>query len=266
MKAAPFQHPLPLKTAASLLLAGLLTSGAAAAETPYAAWSGNSDDDVTTVDINDSFKKGSDNRLTQSWKKDIDKTTVSDHREDNDIDLDYTSQWRHSEDNDITRTVTKSQDNDTTTTTTEDNDVDVDFQIATPTIKTEKWQAQDVGHEGSSAAYGLARGHDTAVAGSTNQVSAGNDETYFMGPAMVNTNVNQVPVNHVMVGGSNSAPIGLSNVMAGRDMGDKGVFAPIGNTSVGVSGNVGQQSGSAVDQRGAADASIADPISSDISR
>ena len=254
MKAAPFQPPRSLKTAASLLLAGLLTSGAAVAETPYAAWSGNSDDDVTTVDINDSFKKGSDNRLTQSWNKDIDKTTVSDHREDNDIDLDYTSQWSHSEDN------------DTTTTTTEDNDVDVDFQIATPTIKSDKWQAQDVGHEGSSAAYGLARGHDTAVAGSRNQVSAGNDETYFMGPAMVNTNVNQVPVNHVMVGGSNSAPIGLSNVMAGRDMGDKGVFAPIGNTSVGVSGNVGQQSGSAVDQRGAADASIADPISSDISR
>jgi hypothetical protein len=97
-------------------------------------------------------------------------------------------------------------------------------------------------------------------------VSAGNDETVYYGPALVNTNVNQLPQNNLFIQGSNGAPISQANTFAGRDMGPKGVFAPVGNTSVGVSGNVGNQSGASVGQSGDSANSIADPMSSVINR
>ena len=53
-----------------------------------------------------------------------------------------------------------------------------------------------------------------------------------------------------------------ANTFAGRDMGPKGVFAPIGNTSAEVSGSVGVQAGATVDQNGDSANSIADPMSS----
>lgn len=256
---------LKLQTSASLLLAGLLTSGVAAAEYPYSAWQSASDDD-TEIKVSDSFNRQTDTRLNKTISQDNDYTLRKSHKEDNDITLssddDYsdssttTHTWTNTEDNDVTKSWQKS----------EDNDIAVDFQIAKSAQTSDKFQHQDAGHKGSNKVVGLAKGHEVYTQGGDTQVSAGNDETYFMGPAMVNNNVNQVPVNHVNVSGSNSAPIGLSNVMAGRDMGDKGVFAPIGNTSVGVTGNVGNQSGASLDQRGAASNSVADPISSTIRR
>lgn len=261
MKKPAFKPQLVLHTSASVLVAGLLASGLAVADTPYSAW--QSDDD-TKIQVSDSFNPKTDTRYSKTVTEDNDYTLRKMHKEDNDITLssddDYTDSssyrttWTNTEDNDVTKSWQKS----------EDNDVAVDFQIATPTQSSYKHQDQDAGHQGANKAVGLARGHEVYTQGGPTNVSAGNDETYFMGPAMVNTNVNQVPVNHVNIGGSNSAPIGLSNTMAGRDMGDKGVFAPIGNTSVGVGGNVGNQSGATLEQSGAASNDIADPISSTI--
>lgn len=287
----------------SLLMAGLLAAGAASAD-PYSSWKSyrTSDDDQLT--ISDSFKDQSrysttvtedndvtksidyssirrtheDNDYTKTVSEDNDYTkTVS---EDNDItaDFDYSSVYKTSEDNDVTKSWSKSEDNDITKhwTNTEDNDythtedndtdVDVDFQIATPTITSTKDQDQNAGHVASGSAYGKASGHDVGVYGGETMVSAGNDDQRFYGPAMVNTNTNQVPVNNLTIGGSNMAPIGQSNTFAGRDMGPKGVFAPVGNTSAVVGGDVGQQSGVAFDQAGDALNSIQDPISSGISR
>ena len=257
MKKAPFKL--------SLIFAGVLAASSAAAG-PYDSWhSAVSDDDQ--LSISDSFNRESsvssrysednDSWRTDTRSEDNDYTsTVSQrHSEDNDF-------WsRHSEDNDYTSSY--SEDNDVTTT--EDNDVttDLDFQIATPTMTSHKFQDQDAGHQADTQVYGAASGHSVGVEGGTNLVSAGNEETVYYGPALVNTNTNQLPQNNLFIQGSNSAPIGQSNTFAGRDMGDKGIFgSPIGNTSVGVSGSVGNQSGAAVDQSGDSANSIADPMSS----
>jgi hypothetical protein len=129
-----------------------------------------------------------------------------------------------------------------------------------------KYQDQDAGHQADTAVYGSASGHSVGVEGGTNLVSAGNDETVYYGPALVNTNINQLPQNNLFISGSNGAPISQANTFAGRDMGPKGVFAPIGNTSAQVGGNVGNQSGASVDQSGDSANSIADPMSSVIRR
>ncbi|MEM6709638.1 MAG: hypothetical protein AAF648_12715 [Pseudomonadota bacterium] len=307
--------------APSLLMAGLLTAGVAAAE-PYSSWKGvqKSDDDQLTIsdsfksDYRDSSTYSEDNDVTKSLDytstrrthEDNDITKTYTRTEDNDVrtDLDYksvyqtsedndvTKTWQKSEDNDITKSWRNTEDNDYTSTVTEDNDVtkdfdytssyeanqdndvtedndvavDVDFQIATPTITSHKDQRQDAGHQAKGAAYGSAQGHDVGVQGGYTAVSAGNDETVFYGPAMVNNNTNQLPQNNLFVQGSNMAPISQSNTFAGRDMGPKGVFAPVGNTSAMVGGDVGQTSGISFDQAGDSGNSIQDPISSGISR
>jgi hypothetical protein len=223
--------------ATSLILAGIAFAGGVQAQSPYAAWQ-QSDDDQVSID-------GSFNRSYESsWTSSV--------TEDNDVDV----RRSHSEDNDVI------------TTTTEDNDVttDVDLQFATPTLTSYKYQDQDAGHQADTSVLGVASGHRTAVEGGTTVVSAGNDETVYYGPALVNTNTNQLPQNNLFIQGSNGGPISQANTFAGRDMGPKGVFAPVGNTSVGVSGSVGNQSGAAVDQSGDSANSIADPMSSVINR
>ena len=256
MKKAPFHL--------SLILAGIVAANGAAAG-PYDSWHATvSDDDQ--LSISDSFN--SESSVSSSYTSSVseDNDHISSVSEDND----YTSSFSSSEDNDYTSSV--SEDNDVTTTITEDNDVtrtweqDVDFQIATPTMTSTKYQDQDAGHQADTQVYGAARGHSVGVQGGTTVVSAGNDETVYYGPALVNTNTNQLPQNNLFIQGSNGAPISQSNTFAGRDMGPKGVFAPIGNTSAQVSGNVGNQSGASVDQSGDSANSIADPMSSVISR
>lgn len=259
--------------ASGLVLAGILVAGNASAGYPYASWS-QSDDD--TIKIADSFNKetsvsqwsSEDNDVTISKKfdysyassEDNDTSITKTHTEDNDVtiskDWDYTSVYKTSEDNDVTTTVT------------EDNDVytDLDFQVATPTMSSYKFQDQDAGHQADTSVYGVAKGHSVGVEGGTNLVSAGNDETVYYGPALVNTNINQLPQNNLFISGSNGAPISQANTFAGRDMGPKGIFnSPIGNTSAQVGGNVGNQSGASVDQAGDSSNSIADPMSSFIS-
>lgn len=281
MKKAPFKL--------SLIFAGVLAASSAAAG-PYDSWhSAVSDDDQ--LSISDSFNRESSvsSRYSEdndSWRTDTrseDNDYTSSVSEDNDVsssvteDNDYTSTvsqrhsedndfWsRHSEDNDVTSSY--SEDNDVTTT--EDNDVttDLDFQIATPTMTSHKFQDQDAGHQADTQVYGAASGHSVGVEGGTNLVSAGNEETVYYGPALVNTNTNINPVNNAFVQGSNSAPIYQANTVAGGDMGDRGIFgSPIGNTSAQVGGSVGNQSGAAVDQSGDAANSIADPMTSVIGR
>lgn len=290
-----FKTKAPFAT--SLILAGMVAAGAAQAN-PYASWQSSvSDDDQVT--IQDSFK--SDYESSYSEDNDVDIDLRKKHSEDNDIALDYSSSYKSSEDNDITKTisksedndftktVTKSQDNDVTThwansedndimatwTNTEDNDythtedndvdVDVDFQIATATLTSDKYQHQDAGHEGSQTVLGMASGHEVGVKGATNLVSAGNDEQRFYGPAMVNDNVNQLPVNNAFVGGD-SYGMSQDNTFAGRDMGSKGVFAPIGNTHATVVGDVGQASSAGMRQSGDASNGIADVMSAPISK
>ncbi|MDH3644165.1 MAG: hypothetical protein OES38_18815 [Gammaproteobacteria bacterium] len=280
--------------ASSLILAGILAAGNASAEYPYGSWS-QSDTDITKVKIEDSFNKtatftkseSQDNDVSVS--KDFDYSLSSsednDVEEDNDItiskDWDYTSSYQTSEDNDVHEdndiTVSKdwdytssyetSEDNDVVTTITEDNDVhtDLDFQIATPTMSSYKHQDQDAGHQADTSVLGVATGHSVGVEGSSNLVSAGNEDTVYYGPALVNTNTNQLPQNNLMIGGSNGAPISQANTFAGRDMGPKGFFGTVGETNVGVSGSVGNQSGASVDQAGDSANSIADPFSSSIS-
>ncbi|MCB1685692.1 MAG: hypothetical protein R3E82_13785 [Pseudomonadales bacterium] len=255
MKKAPFTL--------SLVLAGIVAAGSAAAATPYASWQSVASDD-DSLSIADSFNRESSYR--SSWE------STSTHVEDNDTtvssdddvsireDFDYTSIYRTSEDNDVTTTVTEDNDSSWEQTT------ELDFQIATPTLTSHKYQDQDAGHQADTAVYGSASGHSVGVEGGTNLVSAGNDETVYYGPALVNTNVNQLPQNNLFIQGSNGAPISQANTFAGRDMGPKGVFAPIGNTSASVLGNVGNQSGASVDQSGDSANSIADPMSSVIGR
>lgn len=296
MKKAPF--------APSLILVGLMAAGAAQAE-PYSAWSSSvSDDD--RVKIQDSFNPTTTTsyETTKIRKEDNDVSEDNDisislkksHSEDNDYESSYSSVYQtsedndvskwysHSEDNDVSKQYTHTEDNDVSEdndswyshsedndyTHTEDNDVatdvDVDFLIATPTLTSHKYQSQDAGHEADQTVLGSAKGHDVGVAGGTTVVSAGNDEQTFFGPAMVNNNTNQLPQNNLFVQGSNGAPISQSNTFAGRDMGPKGVFAPIGNTSAAVSGNVGQSSSAGVSQAGDSSNSIADQMSAPITK
>jgi hypothetical protein len=259
--------------ASSLVFAGILAAGSASADYPYSSWAQY---DTSSYEIVDSFNKettvskssSQDNDVTiskdldysYSSSEDNDTTITKTHTEDNDVsihkDWDYTSIYKTSEDNDVTTTVT--EDNDVTT--------DLDFQIATPTLSSYKYQDQDAGHQADTSVLGIATGHSVGVEGSTNFVSAGNDETVYYGPALVNTNTNQLPQNNLFISGSNvGSPISQANTFAGRDMGPKGVFAPIGNTASMVSGDVGNQSGASVDQAGDSRNSIADPMSSFIS-
>ncbi len=263
MKKAPFKL--------TLVLAGVIAASSAAAG-PYDSWySAVSDDDA--ISIADSFN--SESSVSSSYSEDNDSFRSDTRSEDNDYtstvseDNDYTSTvtqshsedndfWsRHSEDNDYTHT----EDNDVTTT--EDNDVALDFLLATPTMTSHKFQDQDAGHQADTQVYGAASGHSVGVEGGTNLVSAGNEETVYYGPALVNTNTNQLPQNNVFIQGHSTAPISQANTFAGGDMGPKGIFgSPIGNTTAGVSGSVGNQSGASVDQSGDSANSIADPMSS----
>ena len=282
----------------SLILAGMVAAGAAQAN-PYASWQSTvSDDDQVTIE--DSFKS----EYTSSYSEDNDQRldVRKSHSEDNDLTVGYRTHEERSEDNDITKTYTRTEDNDVSKTlsiaednditrswsnvedndvtkswsNSEDNDhtysedndvaVDVDFQIATPTLESYKMQSQDAGHEGGQTVLGSASGHEVGVQGGTNVVSAGNDEQTFFGPAMVNTNINQLPVNNTFVGGDNYAPISQANTFAGRDMGPKGVFAPIGNTHAEVLGNVGQSSNAGMSQSGSSANGIADTMSAPISK
>lgn len=253
--------------ATSLILAGIVFAGGVQAQSPYAAWQQSDDDQVS---IDGSFNRSHESSWTSSVTEDNDVDVRKSHSEDNDVAIHKS----HSEDNDVTKdfdytsVYRTSEDNDVITTTTEDNDVttDVDLQFATPTLTSYKHQDQDAGHQADTSVLGVASGHRTAVEGGTTVVSAGNDETVYYGPALVNTNTNQLPQNNLFIQGSNGGPISQANTFAGRDMGPKGVFAPVGNTSVGVSGSVGNQSGASVDQSGDSANSIADPMSSVIDR
>lgn len=262
----------------SLVLAALLVSGSAlagGASNPYQSWQHSSDDDVS-VAIEDSFKRSEtntrseDNDVDLRFKSSQDNDHINQHSEDNDVELVF----KTSEDNDIAdsyNTDTKgsynsdySQDNDVTTSWRAR--LDIDSIVATPTMTATKDQDQHAGHQGYADSYGVADGHDTAVYGGQTSVSAGNDEQVFLGPAMVSTNTNILPSNDLMIGGHNSGPIGMSNTSAGRDLGDKGVFAPVGNTTVGVSGDVGQASTSVLEQSGDSGNIAEDIMSSGIGR
>jgi hypothetical protein len=238
-----------LTLASSLVLAGTLSIGSAHAEYPYASWQ-SSDDDTTS--IADSFNR--ETTVSKTWSQDNDVDVRKEHSEDNDVSIskEYSSVYTSSEDNDVSKSWYQT--------------TDVDSQVATPTLTSFKFQKQDAGHQADTSVYGTASGHAVSVEGGTNFVSAGNDETRYYGPALVNTNTNQLPQNNLFIQGSNGAPISQANTFAGRDMGPKGVFAPIGNTSAQVGGNVGNQSGATVGQSGDSANSIADPMSSTISR
>jgi hypothetical protein len=289
--------------APTLILAGLMAAGPAVADTPYSSWSAQrstevaiddsfnrsvsssvSEDNDIALDFQKSISEDNDVTVTKSKTEDNDYTSISKHSEDND----YTSDYRHSEDNDITKDLRfrsdyrHSEDNDYTSDYrhSEDNDVhqdnditkswqqstDVDFQIATPTLTGYKYQDQDAGHTGSQSVLGAARGHTVAVEGGPTSVSAGNDEQVFFGPAMVNNNVNMLPQTDILVNGANYAPISAVNTMAGRDMGDKGVFAPVGNTSAVVSGDTLQRSSAGMSQTGDSANSIADQMNASIAK
>jgi hypothetical protein len=290
MKKAPFHL--------SLVLAGVIAASGAAAD-PYSSWQSSASDD-DSFSATDSFNR--EVTVSKTRSEDNDSWISKSRSEDNDVDIrkshsednDYWSSRSHSEDNDVsvskshsedndvsvskdfdyTSIYKTSEDNDVTTTVTEDNDItktwqqttDVDFQIATPTMTSHKYQDQDAGHQADTSVYGTASGHSVGVEGGTNLVSAGNEETVYYGPALVNTNTNQLPQNNLFIQGSNGAPIRQDNTFAGRDMGPKGVFAPIGNTSAQAGGSVGNQSGASVDQGGDSANSIADPMSSVIKR
>jgi len=240
---------MKLTFASSLVVAGALCAGSAYAQYPYGAWQSSDDDTVT---IEDSFNR--ETTVSKTWSQDNDVDVRKYHSEDNDTSIhkEYSSVYTSSEDNDVTKSWYST--------------TDVDSQVATPTLTSFKFQDQDAGHQADTSVYGTATGHSVGVEGGTNFVSAGNDETRYYGPALVNTNTNQLPQNNLFIQGSNGAPISQSNAFAGRDYGPKGVFAPIGNTSAMVSGSVGNQSGASVDQSGDSSNSIADPMSSVISR
>lgn len=238
-----------LTLTSGIVLASVLCAGSAYAEYPYGSWHSSDDD---SVHIEDSFNR--ETSVSKTWSQDNDVDVRKYHSEDNDVSIskEYSSVYTSSEDNDVTKSWYQT--------------TDVDSQFATPTLTSHKFQKQDAGHQADTSVYGTASGHSVAVEGGTNFVSAGNDETRYYGPALVNTNTNQLPQNNLFISGSNGAPIRQDNTFAGRDMGPKGVFAPIGNTSAQVGGNVGNQSGASVGQSGDSANSIADPMSSTISR
>ncbi len=273
--------------APTLILASLFVVGTAQAN-PYGSWSSSvSDDDKVTIE--DSFNRES------SYSKDIDVREDNDtsfsltkslskvHTEDNDIHKTYTRQ----EDNDVTKTDIHKEDNDSwyssdddySWSNREDNDVhedndittttdvDVDFLLAKSQMSSHKYQDQHAGHQADQTVLGSARGHEVGVVGGPTSIKAGNEETVFFGPAMVNNNTNQMPTNIANVYGPNGGDIYQRNDTAGRDSGGKGnIYAPVGNTSAFVSGDVGQQSQAGVSQRGDSGNSIADTMSAPITK
>ncbi len=260
------------KFAPTLIVAGLFAAGGVhAAEGPYASWDASRTTDVV---IEDSFNRSTSSEYTSQYSEDNDVAVDVRTSEDNDVTSHYSedndvSSWYSSEDNDSSSWYSHTEDNDTHT---EDNDYtstweqDVDFQIATPTLTQHKYQDQRAGHQAGQTVVGAARGHEVGVAGGPTVVSAGNDEQVFYGPAMVNNNTNQLPQNNLFVQGSNGAPISQSNTFAGRDMGPKGVFAPVGNTSATVFGDTLQSSAGQLGQSGDSSNSIADQMNSGISK
>ena len=238
MKKAPF--------ALSLIAAGLLAAGSAAAN-EYGAWrSVASDDD--TVSIADSFNKSKE-YSTESTMTDDDVIRDSYNRSkqssvrtsDDDVTRDSfnrskRSSWESTSSDDDSlsiadsfnrdfrsdddTTVTKSQDNDYTHTedNDQDNDVTLDFQLAMPELSSDKDLDQHAGHQSDTSAYGEAYGHSVGVQGGTNMISAGNEKTYNAGPVFSPVNVNSVPVNTVHVSGNSYAPIDQSSTTAGGDI------------------------------------------------
>lgn len=270
------------KFAPNLIVAGLFAvSSVSAVAGPYDQWDASR---TTDIEIADSFNRSTSSEYTSQYSEDNDVAVDVRTSEDNDVtshyseDNDVSSWYSSSEDNDTSSWYSHSEDNDyahsedNDTTITEDNDItrtwdlDSDFQIATPTLTQHKYQDQRAGHEADQTVVGAARGHEVGVAGGPTVVSAGNDEQVFYGPAMVNNNTNQLPQNNLFVQGSNGAPISQSNTFAGRDMGPKGVFAPVGNTSATVFGDTLQSSAGQLGQSGDSSNSIADQMNSGISR
>ena len=282
------------KFAPTLIVAGMFAvSSVSAVAGPYDRWDASR---VTDIEIADSFNRSTSSEYTSQYSEDNDVAVDVRTSEDNDVtshyseDNDVSSSYRSSEDNDVSSWYASSEDNDTSswyahsedndyahsedndTTITEDNDItrtwdlDSDFQIATPTLTQHKYQDQQAGHQAGQTVVGAARGHEVDVAGGPTVVSAGNDEQTFFGPAMVNNNTNQLPQNNLFVQGSNGAPISQSNTFAGRDMGPKGVFAPVGNTSATVFGDTLQSSQGQLGQSGDSSNSIADQMNSGITR
>ena len=157
----------------------------------------------------------------------------------------------------------KSEDNDFTSIFTRTTDID----SITPTLTSIKKQDVRSGHTaGDAYVSGAAKGHVSKVQGSKNLVSAGNKETNYWGPAMVNTNVNQLPTNNLFIQGSNvGSPISQAIESVAGDKGNYGVFgSPIGNTQSWVGGDVSNASGAAYDQSGDSSSSIADTMRSSI--
>ena len=227
----------------SLIVAGLLAAGSVAADSPYRYWDSSRS---TEVAIEDSFNRTSSSYYSED--NDVDTRVHSSVSEDND----YSSVYTHTEDNDVTKSWQQS--------------TDIDSQVVTPTLTGYKYQDQHAGHQADQSVLGAARGHTVGVTGGPTVVSAGNDEQVFYGPAMVNNNTNQLPQNNLFVQGSNGAPISQSNTFAGRDMGPKGVFAPVGNTSATVFGDTSQRSGAQLGQSGDSSNSIADQMNATISK
>ena len=267
---------MKLVFAPTLILTSLVFVGTAQAN-PYASWQSVSSDD-DKVKVTDSFNRSSE--YTRTEDNDIALSLAKIHSEDNDFestvvtseDNDYSSVYKHSEDNDFSSVYKHTEDNDVTEdndyTHTEDNDtaVAVDFQIATPTLTSTKFQKQDAGHEADTTVLGAARGHAVSVAGGPTIVSAANESQRFYGPTMMNNNINQLPQNNAMIGGSSTGPIGQGSTFAGRDMGDKGVFGPVGNTSATVWGDVDQTSVARVGQSGDSANSISDSMYAPVSK
>jgi len=276
----------------ALVLAGALGAGSALAESPYASWQA-SDDDVriadsfnrsrTDTDVDVDLQRSEDNSKRFAYER----TSDDDSHWSQEISKSFTSSYESSdddvtkisEDNDWTQTV--SEDNDWTQTVSEDNDwtntestdLDFDLQLATPTMTSTKYQDQEAGHEAGASVYGAASGHTVGVEGGTNLVSAGNEETTFYGPALINENNNNfTPQSNDMLIGGDVGPgayLGQSNAaeIVNGDKGDRGLFgSPIGNTSAQVGGNVGQQSGSVIDQQGDSSNGIREDMSSYIGR
>ncbi|MEE8245290.1 MAG: hypothetical protein V3R27_09850 [Pseudomonadales bacterium] len=252
-----------IKLASSLAVVGLVFAGGAYADDkPYASWWTKSTDDHS-VSYEDSFNRSTEDSFNRqsSYSK----------TEDNDVAITRTS----SEDNDTTidRSIADSFNRQSSYSKSEDNDFTsifkrtTDIDVITPTLTSLKKQDVSAGHTaGNAYVSGAANGHVSDVQGSKNLVSAGNKETNYWGPAMVNTNVNQIPTNHLYIQGSNvGSPISQGIESVAGDKGNYGVFgSPIGNTQSWVGGDVSNASGAAYDQSGDSSSSIADTMSSSV--
>ncbi len=223
---------------------------------PYASWDYRASDDDSLA-VEDSFNYAHKN--SERTELDVRKHYEANQRTDIEVDKDYTSNYLYKTDDDYTSTSNVDVDDSWQQST------DVDLQLVTPTLTSNKDQRQDAGHGAYNEAYGYAQGHRAATVGGTTVVHAANDEQVFLGVAMVNNNTNQLPQNNVFSQG-NAGPVQQDTTFAGRDLGPKGVFAPVGNTMSTLSGSVGQGSSAAVNQSGDAHNGIADALQSDVSR